>query len=379
MRGYVLATDIGPTILDRLGLAIPSPMSGEPIRGEGAADPSFLAGLADRLASIGPRRGPVLGLSILAWVGLTVLAAIAFGRRGLRAALPVLAVAVAYLPAVLLLTAALEPSELAEGLIAGAGSPMLALVTLRLSPGFGALAIAGAVTTVGYGVDVVAGSHLTELSLAGPNPAGGVRFYGVGNELEAIVGALVPIAAGAALVAWAPGARSAPPRSPSRSRPWRRSWLSRPAGSAPTSGRRSGYRSARRLRPACALTPGAGRWRPGVRRAVIVWRRWRGGPVQRRRRASDPHRAARRRSRSARRGRAAAPRALRPQLRPLRLDRHFWVSWPPSRSGSSLGAASRAGSVIGAGHGRDSSARRRDARGTLANDSGRPAADPRHR
>ena len=206
MRGYVLATDIGPTILDRLGLAIPSPMSGEPIRGEGAADPSFLAGLADRLASIGPRRGPVLGLSILAWVGLTVLAAIAFGRRGLRAALPVLAVAVAYLPAVLLLTAALEPSELAEGLIAGAGSPMLALVTLRLTPGFGALAIAGAVTTVGYGVDVVAGSHLTELSLVGPSPSGGVRFYGIGNELEAILGALVPIAAGAALVAWMPGA-----------------------------------------------------------------------------------------------------------------------------------------------------------------------------
>jgi hypothetical protein len=206
MRGYVLATDIGPTILHRVGLATPSPMSGEPIRGDGAADPSFLAGLEDRLASIGPRRGPVIGVSILAWVGVTALAAIAFGRRGLRWALPVLAVAVAYLPAVLLLTAALEPSELAEGLIAGAGSPALALLTLRLAPGFGALAIAGAVTAVGYGVDVVAGSHLTELSLIGPSPASGVRFYGIGNELEATFGALVPIAAGAALAAWMPGA-----------------------------------------------------------------------------------------------------------------------------------------------------------------------------
>ncbi len=206
MRGYVLSTDIGPTILDRLGLAIPSQMSGEAIRSEGAADPSFLAGLADRLASIGPRRGPVLGLSILVWVGLTALTATGFGRRGLRAALPVLAVAVAYLPALLLLTAALEPSELAEGLIVGAGSPALAVLTLRLAPGFGALAIAGAVTVVGYGVDVVAGSHLTELSLIGPSPAGGVRFYGIGNELEATLGALVPIACGAALAAWAPGA-----------------------------------------------------------------------------------------------------------------------------------------------------------------------------
>ncbi len=206
MRGYVLATDVGATILDRLGLAIPSAMSGEPIRGEGAADPSFLAGLADRLASIGPRRGPVIGVSILAWVAITALAAIGFGRRGLRAALPVGAVAVAYLPAVLLLTAALEPSEPAEALIVGAGSPALALATLRLAPGFGALAIAGAVTVAAYGVDVIAGSHLTELSLIGPSPAGGVRFYGIGNELEATLGALVPIAAGAALAAWMPGA-----------------------------------------------------------------------------------------------------------------------------------------------------------------------------
>jgi hypothetical protein len=206
MRGYVLATDIAPTILDRLGLAIPSAMSGEPIRGEGAADPLFLAGLEDRLASIGPRRGPVIGVSILAWVALTALTAIAFGRRGLRAALPVGAVAVAYLPAVLLLTAALEPSETAEALVVGAGSPALALATLRLAPGFGALAIAGSFTVAAYGVDVITGSHLTELSLIGPSPVGGVRFYGIGNELEATLGALVPIAAGAGLAAWMPSA-----------------------------------------------------------------------------------------------------------------------------------------------------------------------------
>ena len=38
----------------------------------------------------------------------------------------------------------------------------------------------------------------------GPNPVGGVRFFGIGNELEATVVALVPIATGAALAAWAP-------------------------------------------------------------------------------------------------------------------------------------------------------------------------------
>jgi hypothetical protein len=206
MRGYVLSTDVAPTVLSRLGLPVPSQMSGQPIEGEGEVDPGFLGRLADRLAAIGPRRGPVVGVSIILWVALSALAGIAFGRRGLRAALPVLAVAIAYLPASLLLTAALEPSELAERLIAEVGSPALAVLTLRLAPSFGALAIAGAVSVSGYAIDVIAGSHLTELSLIGPNPGGGIRFYGIGNELEATVAALVPIATGAGLAAWAPAA-----------------------------------------------------------------------------------------------------------------------------------------------------------------------------
>ena len=100
--------------------------------------------------------------------------------------------AVAYLPAALLLTAALQPSELAERLIAGIGPPALALVTLRLASAYGALAIAGAVSVLGYAIDVIAGSSLTELSLMGPNPAGGVRFFGIGNELEATIGGAGP-------------------------------------------------------------------------------------------------------------------------------------------------------------------------------------------
>jgi hypothetical protein len=204
MRGYALSTDIAPTILERLGLPVPDEMNGEPIEATGEVDPGFVERLEDRLAVVGPRRGPVIGTNLLIWVGLAALAGVAFGPRGLRAALPLLAVTVAYLPAALLLTAALQPSELAERLIAGIGSPALALATLRLARPYGALAIAGAVSVLGYAVDVVAGSTLTPLSLMGPNPAAGVRFFGIGNELEATVAALVPIATGAALVAWAP-------------------------------------------------------------------------------------------------------------------------------------------------------------------------------
>jgi hypothetical protein len=210
MRGFVLSTDIAPTILDRLRLPVPDEVSGEPIHSDGAADPSHVARLGDRLAVIGPRRGTVIGATLAIWAATVALAAIAFGARGLRAGLPLLAVAVAYLPAALLLTAALEPSALAEWLVAGLGAPALALATLRLVSAWGAIAIAGAVTVVAYALEVIAGPGLTELSLMGPNPVGGVRFFGIGNELEATVAALVPIATGAALAAWAP--RVPPPR-----------------------------------------------------------------------------------------------------------------------------------------------------------------------
>ena len=48
-----------------------------------------------------------------------------------------------------------------------------------------------------YAVDVVAGSPLTALSLLGPNPGLGVRFYGIGNELEAPLAVLVVAGTGA--------------------------------------------------------------------------------------------------------------------------------------------------------------------------------------
>jgi hypothetical protein len=204
MRGYVVSTDLAPTILGRLEMPVPNEMTGEPMRPEGTVDALYVQELQDRLAVIGPRRGPVIGINVLIWVVLVVVAGIALRRPGLRVALPILAVSLALVPAVLMLCAVLDPSELAERLMVGAGSPALAVLMLRAAPGLRALAIAGAVSVVAYGVDVVAGSQLTQLSLMGPNPAGGVRFYGIGNELEATVAALVPIATGAALAGWVP-------------------------------------------------------------------------------------------------------------------------------------------------------------------------------
>jgi hypothetical protein len=201
--GLVLSTDVAPTILERYGIQAPTEMSGSAIRTEGEPDPDEVASLEHRLAVVQPRRGPVVGTNLLIWAALALIAAVAFRDRGARVALVLLALSAIYLPALLLVGAALEPSEGVERLLVGAGAPILAGITAALVGGYGAVAIACAVTVLAYAVDVVAGSPLTATSLIGPNPALGVRFYGIGNELEATLAPLVLIGAGSGLAALA--------------------------------------------------------------------------------------------------------------------------------------------------------------------------------
>jgi hypothetical protein len=85
----------------------------------------------------------------------------------------------------------------------------LAVATLLLLRGYRALAVASAATVLAYAVDVIVGSPLTSLSLLGPNPGLGVRFYGIGNELEALLAVLVVAGTGAGVAAFAP---RTPPR-----------------------------------------------------------------------------------------------------------------------------------------------------------------------
>jgi hypothetical protein len=61
---------------------------------------------------------------------------------------------------------------------------------------------------VAYAVDVIAGSPLTSLSLLGPNPGLGVRFFGIGNELEALLAVLIVAGTGAGLTGF--GSRLSP-------------------------------------------------------------------------------------------------------------------------------------------------------------------------
>jgi hypothetical protein len=198
--GYVLSTDIAPTILDRLGLRIPDLMDGEPIESDGRVDAAAVDDLAERLSVIPDRREPLLIVSIGAWI-LVALAVGLFLFRLRRAAMAWLALCFAYMPLLLLAGAWLEPGAVAEGSLVGFGSALLAALTLRLAPGWRGLAIGCAIAVCAYAIDVIAGSGLTRLSLLGPNPIFGVRFYGIGNELEALFAVMVPAGVGAGLTA----------------------------------------------------------------------------------------------------------------------------------------------------------------------------------
>ena len=203
MDGYVLSTDVAPTILSHFGVGIPPEMSGQPIRSKGAVDPAEIEALGARMEVISSRRGPVIGLPIAAWLLLTLGAALIGGVGLARRAVRVLGLSVVSLPLLLLAGAALELAEASEALLVGFGAPALAMVTLALLPGYRALAVASAVTVLAYAADVVAGSPLTSLSLLGPNPGLGVRFYGIGNELEALLAVLVVAGTGAGLAGFA--------------------------------------------------------------------------------------------------------------------------------------------------------------------------------
>jgi len=204
LDGYVLATDVAPTILERLGVDVPAEMSGRPIRAEGAVDVAAIESLGDRMAAIPDRRGPVIGFALLAWIVALALAAVLGGGRAARPAVRMLALAIVYLPLVLLLGAAFDAGTGVEQLLVILGAPALAAATLAALGGYRALGFASAATVLAYAVDMVAGSPLTSLSLLGPNPGLGVRFYGIGNELEALLAVLVIAGTGSALAGFRP-------------------------------------------------------------------------------------------------------------------------------------------------------------------------------
>ena len=196
--GVITTTDIAPTVLEHLGVDVPDEVNGSEIRSSGDRDPDGVADLQARLDNR-PSRDLVLLLPLGIWIVLTGLAALLWRRAGAAMALRLLGLACAWAPSVLLLAAAVDASEPASALLTGLGAPALAAATDRLLPGCRGFALACGVTVGFHAIDVVGGSALTKLSVLGPNPGGGVRFFGIGNELEAVLTTLTLVGTGAFL------------------------------------------------------------------------------------------------------------------------------------------------------------------------------------
>jgi hypothetical protein len=207
-RGMIAAIDIGPTILEHLGLPAPADMRGKPVRLDGAFDGPGLRALLARLVVIDSRRLPALEWLALAWALLLALMLVPIGpgrvgqdMRRARAgwALRTGALAMLWTPVAVLVPAALEPSRAGEFALIVAVCFALGALTDRLVP-WPRAPIAPALTAVlALTVDALAGTQLLMRSLLGPNPAFGARFYGIGNELKSGLAVLVFSAVAAAL------------------------------------------------------------------------------------------------------------------------------------------------------------------------------------
>lgn len=197
--GLVAATDMGPTLLHYLSIAIPKQMEGRVMkaRPDGDAE-SVRLGIA-RLDVVLDRRNPALQYFAAAF--LLMAAALWSARRGagLRAALRIGFLGVLWLPGSALVTAAIAPSKLVELLALSLGSLALGAVTDRLMPWPLAPALPAAIVFGAHAIDLASGSPLIGASLAGPNPKGGSRFFGIGNELEIMLSVEVLVGLGAAL------------------------------------------------------------------------------------------------------------------------------------------------------------------------------------
>lgn len=202
--GYVLTTDLAPTILDHLGIGVPDAMSGSPIEAPGEVDVDAINDLRERFGEIADLRVSILAAAVAAWLLVTGVVLLVSRDRLARPALQLLALAVIWMPLASLIGHAFGSADWVERIIVFGLPPLLAFGTRRLLPGYRGLAVACLATAGAYAVDVIAGSPLTAQSLMGPTPGLGVRFYGIGNTLEATLVPLVIGGTGAALAAWAP-------------------------------------------------------------------------------------------------------------------------------------------------------------------------------
>src|SRR4051812_37451818 len=197
--GLVAATDMAPTLLHYLAVHIPKQMEGRIITVRRDGNAEQVRERMARLDVVLGRRGPALRTFGAALVLMGIALWAARRREGVRIAARLAFLAVLWLPGVALLTAAIAPSRIGEVLALALGSIALAAITDRVLPWPLAPALPAAVVFGAHAIDLARGSPLIGASIAGPNPKGGSRFFGIGNELEIILSLEVLVGLGAAL------------------------------------------------------------------------------------------------------------------------------------------------------------------------------------
>ncbi len=200
LDGIVASIDIMPTALAWLQQPVPSVVKGQPMRVVPGRHAAALETLADRLRVVLPRRLPALWTVLTAWVFVLISAMLIADRRGMRWAMRVGALAVLWIPAVLLLTAELRPARTVELALIGLFTMVFAALTDRFVAWPRGPAVPAVAGVLAYAVDLAFGSPVIIQSLLGPNPLYGSRFYGIGNELEAGLSSLLLIGIAALLV-----------------------------------------------------------------------------------------------------------------------------------------------------------------------------------
>jgi hypothetical protein len=195
--GLVTVDDLGPTILAWLHRATPAAFAGQAISAGAPRSLASFASFEERLGVIARRRSVVLLAFVAAWA-LLLAGALAL-RRGLRGVLRLGGLAALWTPSTALLAAALEPSAASEIAVVVGGALILATATDRLAGWPRAAAIPAGVALLAYTIDLARGSRLIETSVLGSNPIAGSRFFGVGNELSAVLPVLLFAALAAVL------------------------------------------------------------------------------------------------------------------------------------------------------------------------------------
>jgi len=209
LDGVVAGIDVPVTILEHLGRPVPDGVRGQTIVSEGVRDAAALKSTEKRLRVVSGRRTAMLGALLFTWLALVLALGIAADRRGVRAGLRIGALAFLWVPLGLLFTAWLAPARSVEVAIVVVGSFALGALTDRFVRWPRGPAVPAVVSLMAYAVDLALGSPLIIRSLLGANPRSGVRFYGLGNELESTLTLLLLVGLGALLWGHARSRRSA--------------------------------------------------------------------------------------------------------------------------------------------------------------------------